>query len=104
MTILLGFVATLPPIALIGPVLIGWYFDSDWVLKVGFGFDIASVILGVTCVALFGPWTMEPSPKSAAAVDLLMFVGGSLIVSGVLFGAATAWLLLGGGPDPPSDH
>jgi hypothetical protein len=97
MTVLLFFVATLPPIALVGPVLIGWYFDSDWVLKVGFGFDIASVLLGATCLAVFGPWSMEPSPKSAAAVDLLMFVGGSLIVSGLVFGGATAWLLFGRG-------
>ncbi len=99
MTILLWFVAVLPAIALVGPVLIGWYFQSGWVLRVGLGFDLAAVLLGVACLALFGPWSGEPPPQSVAAVDFLMFVGGGLIVSGVVFGIATTWLLMTDRPD-----
>ena len=93
MTFILALLALLPGIALAGPVMIGWYFGSDWVLKVGLAFDVIAVGLGVACLVLFAGTPAEAAPATAASSDLLTFLGVGLVGFGALFGVVAAWLL-----------
>lgn len=94
MQIIIWALALLPAIALVGPVMIGWYFGADWVLKVGLGFDLVAVGLGVGCLVLFPRAVADGAPATALSTQLLTFLGGGLVVFGVVFGAATSWLLM----------
>lgn len=93
MQILYVLVALLPALALAGPPLIGWYFDADWILKAGVGFDAVAVALGLAVFWLLGTTAPEQTAAPPAGASLARFLGGGLAGWGLLFGTATVWLI-----------
>ena len=79
----------LPGIALAGPLLIGRYFDADWITRVGVAFDVLAILLGA------GSFYVAYGEVGLRGVGsrLLAVVGAGLVVFGLLFGGISVWLL-----------
>lgn len=90
MALVLVILALLPGIALVGPLMVAVAFDADWVMRTSLGFDVVSVILGVTAWATVRLWG-----SGGAGSSLVTAVSAGLVLFGVLFGAVSAVRLYG---------